>query len=104
MPPRRVHRQDGNHAAIRAEFKRLGCSWMDSYELGSGRPDGFVGYGGLCMPIEIKDPSQSVKTRQLTPAQIEFHAYWTGGMRIVETMEQVAETVAVLAGWLEKLR
>lgn len=101
---RRVHRTDGNHAAIRAEFRRLGCTWLDSYQLGGGAPDGFVGYGGLCMPIEVKDPTQSVRTRRLTPAQVEFHRTWTGGMRIVETNAQVAETVAVLKGWLEKIR
>lgn len=77
---------------------------MDTYQLGSGKPDGVVGYGGLSMCIEIKDPSKPRSKRKLTPDEEVWHRHWTGGMRIIETPEQCAEVVKVLEGWLEKIR
>lgn len=101
---RRAHRQDANHNAIKEEFKRLGCTWMDTYQLGRGLPDGIVGYGGLCMAIEIKDAAKIPSQRKLTPMEQEFHSYWTGGMRIVETKADCMEVFTVMEGWHNKLR
>lgn len=98
------HRQDRNHKEIRDEFLRLGCTWMDTYQLGDGRPDGVAGYGGLSMCVEIKDPLNVPSKRRLTPDEQGWHRTWTGGIRIVQTKEDVAETVNVLKGWLAAIR
>lgn len=99
-----ARRQDRNHAEIRAEFKRLGCSWCDTYELGNGRPDGFVGLGGISMGIEIKDGLKPPSARRLTPDEKGFREYWTGGIKTVESKEDCAAVVTIMETWLEKIR
>lgn len=98
------HRMDANHKTIRAEFLRLGCTWMDTYQLGDGRPDGVAALGGVCICVEIKDPLNIPSKRKLTPDEQEWHLTWTGGIRIVQTKEDVAETVNVLKGWHKAIR
>ncbi len=104
MRPRRAHRQDGNHAMIRQAFLDAGCSWMDTYQLGAGRPDGVAALGGLCICIEIKDPSKSPSEQKLTPDEEKWHSKWTGGMRIVKDLQDVSDTVEVLKEWHRRIR
>ncbi len=110
---RRAARRDANHGAVVKAFERLGCSVIDV----AATPCGFdiiVGYGGLCMPVEIKNPEadawtkRSKKTRTaeklLTPNEKAVHERWTGGKRLVMTMEDVARTVNTLRLWHRALR
>lgn len=99
MRPRRAHRQDGNHAEIRDEFLRLGFTWMDTYQLGSGKPDGVAGYGGLSLCIEIKDSTQPPSKRGLTDDEKDWHKSWTGGIRIVSCKADVAVAVETMIRW-----
>lgn len=100
---RKYGRQDANHHEIADAFRKLGCSFLSMSALGDGAPDGLVGWGGICIPIEIKDGNKPPSARKLTDAQEEFHQKWTGGMRLVDGMEAVLETVALLKRWHARL-
>lgn len=99
---RRASRKDANHGAVIAAFERMGCSVIDV----SGTPCGFdilVGYGGLCIPVEIKDGTKPPSARKLTENEAKVHARWTGGKRIVLDMDGVAATANMLRRWHKAL-
>jgi hypothetical protein len=79
-------------------FERLGCSVIDV----AATPCGFdllIGYGGLTMPVEVKDGAKPPSARKLTENEQRIHDRWTGGKRLVMDMDGVAETVATLRRW-----
>ena len=100
---RKFGRVDANHAEIADAFRECGCSFLSMSALGDGAPDGLVGWGGLCIPVEIKDGRKPPSARKLTPAQEEFRDSWTGGLRLVDSIDSVLETVALLKKWHAKL-
>lgn len=51
-------------------------------------PDLVVDFNGRTVLLEVKDPTKPRSDRQLTPAQKDFHAAWTGPIFVVETPEQ----------------
>jgi hypothetical protein len=63
-----------------------------------------VGFGGLTMLIEIKDPSQPPSKQRLTDDEVEFFSGWKGGVRIVRDVEDAAETINTLVRWHEAIR
>lgn len=108
MPRFYGRRRDDNHWTIIKAFEQLGCSVIDV----SQTPCGFdilVGFGGLCCPVEIKNPEadnftkRAKKTRKaadlLTKGEKKIHDRWTGGARLVMSMTDVAETVNTLRRW-----
>lgn len=62
-----------------------------------------MGYGGLSILIEVKDGSKPKSAQELTLDQKQFMDTWKGGVRLVNSMEAVAETVAMLRKWHAKL-
>ncbi len=95
---RRAARRDANHGAVVKAFERLGCSVIDV----ASTPCGFdllVGYGGLTMPVEVKDGTKPPSARNLTENEQKIHDRWTGGKRLVINMEDVALTAKVLRAW-----
>ena len=100
---RRAARVDANHADIKAAFLKLGCSVLDLSQLGEGCPDLLIGYGGLSICVEVKDGAKPPSARKLTAAQRDWHLDWTGGVRIVEDMEDAAKTANLLRGWHSRL-
>lgn len=95
----RARRKDANQASIERAFRKMGCSVFDTSALGRGFPDLVVGHGGICIGVEIKDGSKPPSARKLTPAQQEFRDNWTGGMRIVESVDDAIATVYLLRKW-----
>ena len=55
------------------------------------------------MLVEIKDGSKPPSKRKLNKRQQEWRDTWTGGMRIVESIDDVAATVRVLRNWHNKI-
>lgn len=49
--------------------------------------------------MEIKNGER----KKLTPDQVKFWGTWKGGVRLVDGMEAVAETVTLLKNWKGKL-
>ena len=100
MRPRRV---DRNHGEIADAFRKLGCSFLSLAPLGKGVPDAAIGYGGLTILIEIKDGAKAKSQQKLTPDQEAFWDTWKGGVRLVNSLEAVVETVNLLKTWRANL-
>lgn len=81
----------------------LGCSFLSLAPLGHGAPDGAVGYGGLTLLVEIKDGKKPRSARKLTEDQEKFWSTWKGGVRLIDGLQAVAETVSLLKRWKGKL-
>lgn len=98
-------RRDANHFEVIRMFERLGCTVIDV----SQTPCGFdilVGYGGLTMPVEIKNPNAArgkKQAKKLTDNEKRIHDRWTGGIRLVMTADDVAETANTLRKWHKTL-
>lgn len=87
---RRARRTDGNHAALRAGWQRLGGSWLDLVPEHGGEPDALVGWRGEDRLIEIKDPNGTATQRKLRPEQVEWHRAWRGRRPVlVETLRDI---------------
>lgn len=82
-------RADGNQGEIITSLRAAQCNVTPTHVIGGGFPDLVVQDRVtlvVCL-IEIKDPSKPKADRQLTPAQKEFHAAWTGPIYVCETPE-----------------
>lgn len=86
---------DANQKPIVAALRGIGAKVVPTHAVGQGFPDLVVTYGGRTLLLEIKDPTQPKHRHELTPAQKEFHAEWTGEIHIVFTVEQA---IAILMG------
>jgi len=68
MIPRRACRIDANQPAIVKALRKIGVLWIPA-----GQPiDGWAGWQGRWLPVEIKDPSQPMSKRRLTPTEADF--------------------------------
>ena len=101
--PRRAARTDRNHGEIREAFRKLGCSWLDLSAVGRGCPDALVGFAGLVRLVEIKDGSKPPSRRALRPLQRVFMDDWTGGVSLVESIEDAACVASLLRYWHARL-
>lgn len=100
---RRLHvrtaaRTDANHYTIIKAFEQMGCTVKDVHQLALGF-DLLVGYGGLTMPVEVKDGDKPLSARKMTKNERDQWNNWTGGARLVENLDDVQKTVAVLRHW-----
>lgn len=86
-------RADRNQPEIVAAMRAIGAVVQPLHTVGSGVPDVLVSYKNRTLVMEIKDPTKPKADRQLTPAQVKWHAMWTGEKHVVETAEQA---VAIL--------
>ena len=84
-------RVDANQPAIVAAFRAMGCSVAVLNDL----VDIAIGYGGISMLCEIKDGNKPLKKGR----QADFHANWTGGIRLVRSVDDVPPTVETLKRW-----
>lgn len=91
----RARRTDANLKQIAAAFRKAGAQ----VHVTNGAWDLTVGYGGLTVLVECKDGSKPPSARKLTPAEREFHAQWTGGIRVVEDEDDVRDVMACLEKW-----
>lgn len=78
---------DANHAEIVDKLRQCGMSVLSLAAVGKGCPDILVGWHGINVLLEIKDPSKPLSKRKLTPCQVKFHAKWAGRSSIVSTFE-----------------
>lgn len=101
---RRRPRKDANHAEIVAAALKCGMTVMDTAALGNGAPDVVFGYGGLCICAEIKDGAKPPSARRLTQDERAFRDRWTGGLMIVESVDDVQWAKDKLMGWSLAIR
>jgi hypothetical protein len=81
---------DANQKPIVAALRAEGAKVVATHAVGQGFPDLVVSTrdGSRTFLLEIKDPTQPKHRHELTPAQKDFHAMWTGEIHIVFTVEQ----------------
>ncbi|MGX6999885.1 hypothetical protein [Caballeronia sp. KNU42] len=84
---------DANQKPIVAALRALGAKVATTHAIGQGFPDLVVSTadGKRTFLLEVKDPDQPKHRHELTPAQKDFHADWTGEIHIVFTVEQAIE-------------
>ena len=82
---RRAARVDANQREVFKAFRKLGCSVWDTSRLGGGFPDCVLGYGGVCITVEIKDGSKPPSARKKTPDQIKWWDEWKGAPMAIVT-------------------
>ena len=93
---RRSARRDGNHAEIVATLRAAGCGVCDLAAVGAGVPDLLVcgpTWPHGTMLLEVKDSSKPPSARKLTPAQVIFHASWSGAIYVVTSPDQALAAV-----------
>ncbi len=90
---RRRAKIDGNHRAIVEHLEAIGCSVQSLAAVGDGVPDLLVGWRGVNLLLEVKDPAQPPSKRRLTPDQVKWHLIWRGAVVTVETPEQAQNAI-----------
>lgn len=93
---RRRAASDGNQPAIVAALRGAGATVAACHAVGQGFPDLVVGFRGQNFLIEVKDPAQPKHRHALTPAQVEFHAGWKGGIAKVFTAEDALAAIGAI--------
>lgn len=83
----RARRTDANHSAIAEAFEKAGFSVHRT----NGYWDLTIGFGGITLLIEVKDGTKPPSKRKLTPREAKFHSTWTGGIRIVKSVDEISE-------------
>lgn len=81
-----ARRTDANLTAIIDAYKALGCSVDPTNSLW----DLSIGYGGICELVEVKNPAQHIYHQRYTKRQLKWRETWTGGCRLIKTIEDVA--------------
>lgn len=87
---RRAARIDRNQGEIVSYLRAKGVVVRVSSQLGDGFVDLVCGYRGKTFLLEVKDGKQPPSRQALTPAELEFHSTWTGGVCCVVTSPLVA--------------
>ena len=85
---------DANHTAIVRVLRQLGCSVLDTHELGQGAPDIVCARNGVTVCVEIKNPKADGKLR---PGQVVWHAGWKGWRAVIETEDDCIALVDAMA-------
>lgn len=93
---RRAARTDDNHAEIRDAYRNMGCSVLDTFQIGNGAPDMFVAIGGVTDGVEVKDGKKPPSARRLTPDEERFHDDWRGNIVLVECLEDAVRHVNMM--------
>lgn len=92
----KFHRTDGNQRAILEAFKAMGCTVINLSRCGGGVMDALISPGVLSLPIEIKNPAGRDKVEE---SQIKMMSEYTGTVRLVRSLDDVEETVALARHW-----
>lgn len=85
---RRKRRVDSNQAEIVEALRSHGCSVEVLSDVGRGVPDLLVGYDGKNLLLEVKSPDGA-----LNKDQFEWHGYWRGQVRLVESAREALDYV-----------
>lgn len=100
----RARKVDANHGEIIKALRKVGCTVLDMSRLGDGAPDIAIGYGGLTCLAEIKDGSKPPSKRRLSSDEQEWHDAWTGGCRLILSLEDALAAANTLRRWSDVLR
>lgn len=93
---RRAARTDANLTLIVDAFRSMGCSVNVRND---DMADLDVGYRGISMIVEVKDGKKPPSKRKLTTNQLKKRETWTGGIRLVQDLDDVQTVVQLLRNW-----
>ncbi len=86
---RQKARIDANQPAIVAAVRKLGGSFQHTYQI-PGALDGIIGYRGVDVRVEIKDPEKPKSERRLTRAEQDVFDLWKGRRpEVIETVDDI---------------
>ena len=80
----RAARTDRNQSEIVSAFRRAGATVQPLHQVGRGCPDLLVGFSGLNLLVEVKNPDKPPSARQLTEDQVRWHESWRGQVAVIE--------------------
>jgi len=93
---RRLARIDANQPALVKFIRKMGASFQHTHQI-SGALDGIIGYKGVDVRVEIKDPEQPPSRRKLTSPEIVTICAWKGRPpEIIETEDDVMALLKTL--------
>ena len=98
---RRAARKDRNQNAIADALTKAGAAVTDLSKAGGGVTDLLVSYRRRWFVLEVKNPDVPASDRELTPAQVEWHAKQMAPVHVVMTPH--AALLAIGAELPEKL-
>jgi hypothetical protein len=93
MALRTASRVDANQPDIVQALRGIGASVLHLHQL-KNCFDLLVGYRGRTFLVEVKDPSQPLSKRQLTPGEAKFRDEWRGSpYHIVHTIDEAIRII-----------
>jgi len=99
MPHRRLAaRVDANHAELREQAQQAGLMWVDTFRVGQGVPDAFVGWRNTWWAVEIKDPAKPPSKRALTDDESAWHTEAMHRGAPVAVVHDIHELLALWEG------
>ena len=101
---RYARRVDGNQADIVRVLRARGASVEPLSRLGGGVPDLLVGFLGINLLFEVKDP-EGARARgtgvpsatELTPAERDWQSAWIGQVCVINSAEEAMEYLDMIA-------
>jgi hypothetical protein len=99
---RKAARVDENQGEIVRALQAYGCTTQSLASVGLGCPDQLIGYRGVNILMEIKNPEQDPNKRKLTPDQRGWHERWRGQKAVVETIDEALDVVRNIAASLDR--
>lgn len=96
---RRAAKVDTNQSQVVRELRQIpGVSVFPTHMVGGGFPDLVVGWRGVTILVELKDPDRPPSARKLTPDEQAFCDSWTGAYMIATSAEEIYGCLALQAG------
>jgi endogenous inhibitor of DNA gyrase (YacG/DUF329 family) len=72
-------KKDANHDDVVSALKGVGACVIDMSNVGRGFPDLIVGFDGLTILVEVKNPKTSYGRKGLNKNQVKWKEMWSGG-------------------------
>lgn len=93
---RRAAKVDANQSSIVQILRQLGATVTCLHAVGGGVTDLLIGYRGINILGEIKDPDKPPSDRKLTPDQEIFFRDWRGQKCILETRDDCHALISLI--------
>ena len=89
-----MRKADANQPEIVLALRKAGCTVQHLHAVGKGCPDLLCAVNGHVFLVEVKDGAKPRSKQQLTPDQIEWHAWWGSPVHVVNSVEAALAVVA----------
>lgn len=94
---RRAAKIDGNHTQVVSALTAAGASVLSLAAIGKGAPDLCIGYRGVTLLMEVKNPATARGRKGANDAQKEFMGSWRGGaVALVDGAEAALRAIGAI--------